>query len=125
MRWHRLHHQHFGTDLDPYNPSKGFWYAHVIGLIRKLSPAQEKALEEVDMSDIEEDKVVMFQKKYYIVLLIVVGLLLPMNAPAEYWGENLESTVIVMSFFRLLLISHVCNAIHSATRVWGLQPGEK
>lgn len=63
VRWHRLHHKHFGTDLDPYNPSKGWLYAHVQSVALKLSPAQEKELETIDMSDIESEKMLMFQKK--------------------------------------------------------------
>lgn len=63
VRWHRLHHKHFSTDLDPYNPSKGWLYAQVQSVALRLSPAQEKELEKIDMSDIESDKMLMFQKK--------------------------------------------------------------
>lgn len=63
VRWHRLHHKHFGTDLDPYNPTKGWLYAHIQSVAFSLSPAQEKELEKIDMSDIESEKMLMFQKK--------------------------------------------------------------
>lgn len=58
-----MHHKYFGTDLDPFNPSKGLIYAHFISIILKPSQAMEKKIKEVDMSDLEEDKVVMFQKR--------------------------------------------------------------
>lgn len=37
--------------------------AQVFSHIRKFSPRQEKLLEEIDMSDIEADGIVMFQKR--------------------------------------------------------------
>lgn len=65
VRLHRLHHKYFQTDLDPFNPKKGFLYSHFIANNLKLSEAQEKLLEEIDMSDLEQDRIVMFQKRYY------------------------------------------------------------
>lgn len=63
VRYHRLHHKHFGTDLDPYNPSKGLLYAQFVSVTLKPSSAMQKELDMIDMSDLEEDKIVMFQKK--------------------------------------------------------------
>lgn len=137
---HRLHHKYFETDLDPYNPKKGFWYAHLFNLTRKLSEDQLKALEEIDMSDLKEDSVVMFQKKYlflllieildsyifffsfryYWVLFIVLFLLLPINAPAEYWGENLINSLVVVGWLRHALVLHMSYLIHSGSRLWGI-----
>lgn len=66
MRWHRLHHKYIGSDLDPYNSKGGFFQAQFISLTMDLSPAQQAALEGVDVADLENDKIVMFQKKYAI-----------------------------------------------------------
>lgn len=63
MQYHRLHHALFGTDVDPYDHKKGFLYAHMLTRLKKLSPYQEKLKEQIDMSDIENDSIVMFQKK--------------------------------------------------------------
>ncbi|XP_060523758.1 acyl-CoA Delta-9 desaturase [Cylas formicarius] len=125
VKWHRLHHKYYETDLDPYNPSRGFFYAHILSTTLKLSPAQEKALEEIDMSDLENDKVVMFQKRWYKVLFIVVALLLPINAPAEYWGENLYASTFIAGWLRYTLGIQISWLIHSASRIWGLKKGEK
>ncbi|CAH0558588.1 unnamed protein product [Brassicogethes aeneus] len=125
VRWHRLHHKHFNTILDPYNPSKGFFFSHIKGNTLSLSPAQEKSLDEIDMSDVEEDKIVMFQKKYYIPLYFIVTLLLTLNAPAEYWSENIVSSIFVAGWFRYFVTLHLVWLINSATKIWGLLPGEK
>lgn len=63
VRYHRLHHAHFETDGDPYDHNKGFLYAHFIARFRLLSEYQTKLLEKIDMTDLENDGIVMFQKK--------------------------------------------------------------
>ncbi|XP_023027578.2 acyl-CoA Delta-9 desaturase [Leptinotarsa decemlineata] len=125
VRKHRLHHKHFGTDLDPFNPSKGWFYAHFQSVALNLSPAQEKELKSIDMDDLEDDKMVMFQKKWYIPLYIIITLLLPVNAPAEYWGENIYASVFILGWFRCAINLQLGWLIHSATQIWGLKPGEK
>ncbi|KAJ3641788.1 hypothetical protein Zmor_028266 [Zophobas morio] len=118
VRLHRLHHKHFQTDLDPYNPRKGFLYSHFICNSLKLSPAQEKLLDEIDMSDLENDKVVMFQKKYYWILFAIFTLLLPINAPVEYWGDTILSSVFVVGWLRFAVTYHLSLLIHSGLNVF-------
>ncbi|CAG9815705.1 unnamed protein product [Phaedon cochleariae] len=125
VHWHRLHHKHFGTDLDPYNPSKGFLYSQIQSVSLNLSPAQERALEGIDMEDLRKDKMVMFQKKWYFLLYVIIVLLLPINAPAEYWGENLYSSLFLVGWLRCAINLQLAWLIHSATKIWGLKPGEK
>lgn len=64
VRYHRLHHQTFKTADDPYYSEKDFLHAQVFAHIRSLSPKQEQMLKNIDMKDLEEDQIVMFQKKY-------------------------------------------------------------
>ncbi|KAJ8928067.1 hypothetical protein NQ314_019414 [Rhamnusium bicolor] len=130
VRWHRLHHKYFGTELDPYNPSKGWFYAHIRSISLSLSPAQEKALTEIDMTDIEQEKNGYVSTEYqtdkwYSALYVIFVLLLPINAPAEYWGENLYASLFLVGWFRYAIGLQLTWLIHSATRIWGLQPGEK
>lgn len=63
VQYHRLHHEQFGTDSDPYDHNKGFLYAHILTRMKKLSPHQNQLKDSIDMSDLEKDSVVMFQKK--------------------------------------------------------------
>lgn len=62
VKQHRLHHAHFSTDDDPYDYRKGFLYCHMLSRMRKLSPHQEKLKDSIDMSDLESDSVIKFQK---------------------------------------------------------------
>lgn len=64
VRHHRLHHKTFKTADDPYYSDKDILHSQVFAQIRTLSVKQQQLLEEIDMSDIEADKIVMFQKKW-------------------------------------------------------------
>lgn len=66
VQYHRLHHRTFKTADDPYYSEKDFLHAQVFAHIRSLSPKQEHLLSQVDMKDLEADKIVMFQKKYVL-----------------------------------------------------------
>lgn len=60
---HRIHHKYESTKDDPYNKEKGFFYAHLGHQIRQKNWRREEIVKEIDMSDIESDKIVMFQKR--------------------------------------------------------------
>ncbi|XP_049696311.2 acyl-CoA Delta-9 desaturase [Helicoverpa armigera] len=125
VQYHRLHHAHFATEDDPYDYNKGFVYAHFLTRLRKLSPQQEKLKSAIDMSDLENDSIVMFQKKAYWFLYAILFALLPLNAPLEYWDDTVLSSVFVVGFLRYLIVLHTSWLIDSAISVWGLRPGEK
>ncbi|CAH0714309.1 unnamed protein product, partial [Brenthis ino] len=125
VQYHRLHHAHFKTDSDPYDSRKGFLYAHILTRLRKISPYQEAVKDSIDMSDIKADSVVMFQKRFYWILYGVIFLLLPLNAPLEYWNDSVLSTVFLIGFVRYALVLHASWLVESGVCVWGLQEGEK
>ncbi|XP_055850709.1 acyl-CoA Delta-9 desaturase [Episyrphus balteatus] len=124
-RAHRLHHQKFRTTDDPFYSSADFFSAQVRAQIESLTPEQEKLLEQVDMSDLEEDNVVMFQKKFYWILYFIVHVLLPINAPLEYWGDTIPAAIFVTFSLRYLIVLNVCWLINSAHFVWGLNKNFK
>lgn len=63
VRDHRVHHKYTDTDADPHNSSRGFFFSHVGWLlVKKHKDVRDKG-KTVDMSDLLEDPVVVFQKK--------------------------------------------------------------
>jgi len=60
---HRLHHAHFGTEKDPFNPYRGFFYAHFINKLVTSHPDHEELLKTIDIKDLEQDPIVMWQKR--------------------------------------------------------------
>ncbi|OWR43606.1 stearoyl-coa desaturase [Danaus plexippus plexippus] len=125
VQYHRLHHAYFKTESDPYNPKNGFLHAHFFTRLQKLSPKMTALKDAIDMSDLQNDGIVMFQQRFYWVLYGIIFLLLPLNAPMEYWDESILSTFFIIGILRYAFILHGSWLIESGVCVWGLQEGEK
>ena len=62
-RDHRVHHKFTDTDADPYNSRRGFFFSHMGWLMCKKHPEVIRQGKKVDMSDLENDPWLVFQKK--------------------------------------------------------------
>lgn len=125
VRVHRLHHQTFKKPDDPFYSDKDFLHAQVFSHIRKLSPHQEKLLETINMKDIEVDGIVMFQKRFYWLLYLVLFVLLPINAPLEYWDDSVQAAIFVAFSLRYIIVINIAWLINSAHFIWGLDKNHK
>lgn len=75
LKWasdHRRHHSHIDTEKDPYSIKKGFWYAHIGWLFFKDSVDLE-----IKAPDLEKDRLLQHQNKYYVWWAIATGFVLP------------------------------------------------
>ncbi|XP_017091838.2 acyl-CoA Delta-9 desaturase [Drosophila bipectinata] len=122
---HRLHHAKFQQDEDPYYSKHSFMYAQVRGGLLRYSPQQEELLKEVDMSDLESDPIVMFQKRFYVLLYIFVNILLSVNTPFQYFGDSLTASMFVGFWLRSLIVINVGNLVNSSHFIWSLHKGFK
>ena len=57
------------TIADPHNSTRGFFFSHIGWLMVRKHPAVIAAGKTVDMTDLEADPLVMFQKKYVFLKL--------------------------------------------------------
>lgn len=48
-----------------------------------------------------------------------------MNAPAEYWGEDVVLSIMIMGWLRQYIVLNLAWLVHSAVLIWGLQPNER
>lgn len=55
----------------------------------------------------------------------IVSLLLPINAPVEYWNESVLVSIFVVGFLRITVLLHGAWLVMSAFIVWGLDPLDK
>ncbi|XP_072400192.1 acyl-CoA Delta-9 desaturase-like isoform X2 [Diabrotica undecimpunctata] len=121
VRDHRVHHKFTDTDADPHNASRGFFFSHIGWLmLRKHKDVLEKG-KTVDMSDVEADPVVMFQKKYYVFLVTMLTFLIPAHIPWYCWKEN-YLLAWYMCIFRYALSLNVTWLVNSAAHIWGTKP---
>nr|CAD7460435.1 unnamed protein product [Timema tahoe] len=112
-------------DEDPYNYKRGIYYAHFVSKVETAHPRREEHEKEIDMSDLESDSIVMFQKRFYWLLMPVLCLLLPINAPVEYWGETIFNSFFVVGILRYCVTLHLTWLVDSAVVVWGIDPEDK
>lgn len=59
----RVHHKFTDTDADPHNSCRGLFFSHIGWLLVKKHPDVKRKGSTIDMSDLERDPIVMFQKK--------------------------------------------------------------
>ena len=62
-RDHRVHHKYSETDADPHNAKRGFFFSHVGWLLVKKHPDVIMKGKQLDLSDLYDDKIVMFQRR--------------------------------------------------------------
>ncbi len=70
---HRKHHNHVDTDEDPYDITKGFFWAHIGWLMFKLKP--DPPMDKVQ--DLKKDALVMWQSRWIHLIAVIVGFGLP------------------------------------------------
>ncbi|GLH12577.1 Acyl-CoA Delta(11) desaturase, partial [Gryllus bimaculatus] len=124
-RDHRLHHKYTDTDADPHNSTRGFFFSHVGWLLVRKHPHAEERAKLVDMSDIEQDEVVMFQKKYYRVLMPLICFIIPTIIPVYVWNETWENAWFVAMVLRYTLSLNGILLVNSAAHMWGNKPYDK
>ncbi|XP_063978102.1 acyl-CoA Delta-9 desaturase isoform X2 [Diachasmimorpha longicaudata] len=122
---HRVHHKYSETDADPHNAKRGFFFAHVGWLFTTPHPDVEEKRAAVDMSDLEADGIVMWQKKYYIPLFALLAIGLPVWVPWYFWNETLWTSFWVNFNFRFCVTLNIAFFVNSVAHMWGQRPYDK
>jgi stearoyl-CoA desaturase (delta-9 desaturase) len=122
---HRRHHKHVDHDEDPYDISKGFFWAHIGWLLFKLNP--EPPMDNVP--DLRKDKLVMWQHRWVHWIGFFVGLVLPAlfgalwnySQGAVAWHGALGGFLIA-GVARVVVAQHCTFFINSLCHTVGRQP---
>lgn len=112
---HRDHHADTDKEGDPYNITKGFWWAHWGWLCWRGQPrdfARSK--------DLLENRLIAFQDRHYVILALLFGMLLP-TLIAWSWGDAAGGFLMV-GFLRLLVQYHASFAVNSLSHTFGSRP---
>ncbi|CAO1356327.1 unnamed protein product [Diamesa serratosioi] len=99
---HRLHHKFTDTNADPHNSARGFFFSHIGWLLVERHPDVKRMGMQIDMSDLREDPIVMFQHNHYFKLMIISTIITPMLITYYCFGDSLA-----VAFFFSFLSRHV------------------
>jgi stearoyl-CoA desaturase (Delta-9 desaturase) len=116
---HRLHHKHVDHDDDPYDISKGFFYAHIGWLLFKLRP--EPPMDNV--ADLQRDPLVMWQHRWVHLVGFGFGFVLP--AVIGYFVAGASGALggfLLAGVLRVFLVQHCTFFINSLCHTVGRQP---
>jgi stearoyl-CoA desaturase (delta-9 desaturase) len=120
IKWcsdHRNHHKFVDNKkMDPYAATKGFWYSHILWMLKKSS-SPIKSFENVQ--DLKRDPLVVFQDRYYIFIAIFMCVILPMIIGATY--DHTMGCLLLAGLLRLVLNHHLTFFINSLAHIWGRQ----
>lgn len=121
-RDHRTHHKFSDTDADPHNSKRGFFFSHIGWLMLKKHPDVKEKGKQVDLSDLETDPVVMFQKKYYLIMMPILGFLFPMVLGRYIFGMTYWYCFVTVGVLRYVVSLHFTWLINSAAHMFGNRP---
>ena len=122
IRWwsrdHRAHHRFTDTEKDPYSVRKGLMYAHLGWMILKQNP---KRIGRTDITDLNSDKLVRMQHKYYGLVALVMGFLVPAAIAGVVWGDW-RGGLYYAGICRLIFVHHATFCVNSLAHWLGDQP---
>ncbi|CAG0922657.1 unnamed protein product, partial [Notodromas monacha] len=124
-RDHRVHHKFSETDADPHNSNRGFFFAHIGWLLCKKHPEVKSRGKNVDLSDLLEDPVVYYQKKFYPLLIVVICFGMPVLVPWYFWNENVIFSFFICVCLRYCVTLNLTWLVNSAAHIWGNKPYDK
>lgn len=123
---HRKHHKHVDTDDDPYDITKGFFWAHMGWLMFKLKP--DSPMDNVE--DLKKDWLVSFQHKFVHPLSFLVSFGLPTLIGYLYaiYTNNLSPLagalggLLIPGVARVVMVQHATFCINSLCHMIGKRP---
>jgi stearoyl-CoA desaturase (delta-9 desaturase) len=121
-RWwsrdHRAHHRYTDTEKDPYSVRKGFVYSHIGWMVMKQNP---KRIGRTDISDLNDDPVVVWQHKNYIKSVLTMSLIFPTLVCGLGWGEWMGG-FIYAGILRIFFVQQATFCVNSLAHWLGDQP---
>ncbi|CDM28178.1 hypothetical protein DTO006G1_2733 [Penicillium roqueforti] len=122
IRWwardHRAHHRYTDTDKDPYSVRKGLLYSHLGWMVMKQNP---KRIGRTDITDLNEDPVVVWQHRNYIKVVLTMGLIVPMLVAGLGWGDWYGGFVYA-GILRIFFVQQATFCVNSLAHWLGDQP---
>lgn len=118
---HRYHHRYVDRDGDPYDITKGGFYAHIGWIFYKDTRDQDRRFE--NSPDLLKDPLVVWQHRYYIPLVVGFTFLLP--TLIGLLGARPLGGLIFGGVLRCVLVHHTTFFINSLAHMFGTRPYDR
>uniref|UniRef100_U5EY18 Putative fatty acid desaturase n=1 Tax=Corethrella appendiculata TaxID=1370023 RepID=U5EY18_9DIPT len=125
VRDHRVHHKFTDTNADPHNAKRGFFFSHIGWLMLRKHPDVKNKGSTIDMTDLESDAFVMFQKKYYLIMMPIITFIIPTMTGCYVLGDSLKNSWYVVAIFRYTISLNFTWLVNSYAHIWGTKPYDK
>ncbi|XP_026735690.1 acyl-CoA Delta(11) desaturase-like [Trichoplusia ni] len=125
VRDHRLHHKFSDTDADPHNSRRGLFFSHIGWLMMHKNEEVRTQGKKIDMSDIENDAILMFQDRNFTLMKLIFCYVIPTTFGIYFWGEEWKCAVAWQCFIRYLSALHCEMTVNSLAHAYGYQPYNK
>jgi stearoyl-CoA desaturase (delta-9 desaturase) len=120
-RDHRVHHLHSDTPADPHDASRGFFFSHVGWFLLKKEQAVIDAGKKLDLRDLHEDGLVMFQKRMDPWWNLAWCFAFPAFV-ATIWGDTAWNGFLIAGGLRWVWVLHVTWTVNSINHAIGESP---
>ena len=75
----------------------------------------------IDISDLKEDPIIMFQHKHYLKLAFLANIVIPTLIPVIFWQESFWTSYAI-GILRYTIVLHNTWLVNSAAHLWGNKP---
>jgi stearoyl-CoA desaturase (delta-9 desaturase) len=115
---HRFHHRDVDdNEKDPYSIGRGFWFAHIGWMLKDYESGK---LDWSVVPDLQRDPIVTWQHKYYLPLVLVTNIALPLFL--GWLVGDIIGVFLLAGILRLVVSHHVTFFINSLAHMWGSRP---
>lgn len=118
---HRTHHRNEDHDGDPYDISKGFWFAHVGWLITEPDKITDSEINKTNTEDLK-DPLLIIQHRYYSIFWIIFSIIIPVYI-TSLWKDAYNG--VLTSFIRIVLVLNGTWLVNSLAHYSGGKPFNK
>ncbi|KAK5997690.1 Acyl-CoA desaturase [Cladobotryum mycophilum] len=115
---HRAHHRYVDTSKDPYNVKKGLLWSHMGWIIFR---SQSDVVGNADVSDLLNDKIVMWQHNNFSTLCLFTAYILPSIIAQIGWNDGLGG-LLYAGIIRAFFFQQCTNCVNSLAHYLGDQP---
>jgi stearoyl-CoA desaturase (delta-9 desaturase) len=123
-RDHRCHHKYSETSADPHNATRGFFFAHMGWLLVKKHPDVIEKGKGVNIDDLLQDELLLFQRRYYWPMAVLLCFVMPSVVPL-LWGESVIIAYFTAAVWRYITVLHVTWCVNSVAHMFGNRPYDK